>query len=600
MGLTEVLQLIGGIGLFLYGMQLMSDSLKQVAGAGLERILEKLTNSKLKGVTLGTVITAIVQSSAATSIMVVGFVNAGIMTLMQAVPVVMGANIGSTVTGQILRLGDIAESNIVLKMLKPSSFAPLLVAVAVCILLFCRKKKLGSIAGIMMGLGILFIGMSNMEAAFEPLRNDERFQNLFTLFTNPLLGILVGAGITAVIQSSSASVGILQAISSTGKVTCGMAVPIILGQNIGKCLTVWLGSFGTKREAKRVAFIHLAFNVIGVLLVGGVIYGAKALCGGFSFWNDTVNRGNIADFHSLFNIVVTVILLPCTSLLIRLAEKVFPDDGSAKPTQQLGMLDDLFLKTPAVALEQSHRVLLNMGTAVQENFAVVRRLLENYDEKLMKELDENERFLDKAETKLNEYLVKIASSSLNDEETRMVTEVLRNVSELERIGDYCINLADVAEYNYTNNIRFSAVCQQEVKSLTEAVEHIIQITLDAFAREDIVVASRVEPLEEVIDLLKETLTNRHVERLKRGECTVQGGISFVELLTNMERISDHCSNIAIHVIKKLSQPESFDVHEHLQMMHEGVTEEYKALFHYYESMYYDPAVAGKGEQAPTI
>ena len=587
MGMTEILKLIGGVGLFLYGMQLMGDSLKQVAGAGLERILEKLTNSRIKGVTLGTVVTGIIQSSAATSIMLIGFINAGIMRLAQTIPVIMAANIGSTVTGQILRLGDIGETNIILRMLKPSSFAPLLVAGAIVVIMFCRKSRPRSVAGIFMGLGILFIGMSNMEAAFEPLRKSPEFQELFTLFSNPLLGILVGAVLTAIIQSSSASVGILQAISSTGAITWSMAIPIILGQNIGACVTVWLGAIGKKKEAQRVSFIYTIFNILGAILIGAVLYAVQALIG-LPFWNSIISRGGIANFHSLFNIITTIILLPFCNQLQLLSEKVMSGKSEQLPVQQLAVLEDLLIKTPAVALTQCRSVLLDMGSAAEENFRLVRSLLDKYDDKIMKKLDDNEVFLDKAETQMNEYLVKLTSRQLADDETRLATEIMRNVGEIERIGDYCVNIADVAEFNHNNGLSFSAACRREMQHMLDAVSAILRLTLEAFETGDLVVAARVEPLEEVIDLLKETLTTHHVERLQAGLCSVQSGISFIEIVTALERISDHCSNIAIHTIKNGGdQRDNFDEHEHLRMMHEGVTEEYKALFRYYESLYYD-------------
>lgn len=589
MNLTSVLSLLAGIGLFLYGMNLMGDGLKNAAGASLEHILEKLTNSRLKGVALGTGVTAIIQSSAATSIMCLGFVNAGVMVLKQAVPVIMGANIGSTVTGQILRLGDISNQNIFLTMLKPSSFAPLLIAFSVVCLVFIksRNKRLNNVATILLGLGILFVGMSMMESSISPLKDDKRFQEIFFLFKNPFLGILLGAVVTAIIQSSSASVGILQAISSTGTVTWGMAIPIILGQNIGKCVTVWLGCIGTTKDAKRVAFCHLFFNVFGVLILGSVIYALQAIFD-FAFWNNVLNRGNIADFHSLFNILTTVILLPFSDKLVSLSQRIIKEDKVPNENHRLDLLDDFLLKTPKVALEHARRVAVQMGYAAKENLDVVEKMLDHYDADLQDTLDENEKFLDKAESKLSDYLVKINSCNLITQDSHETSEIIRSVSDFERIGDYCVNIAQMAEYNLQNGLSFSPMCMEEIHSMMSAVRNILSITVQAFEQNDKVIASRVEPLEEVIDSIKELMSTRHIERLKNNQCSVQAGISLIEFLNSAERISDHCSNIAIHTIRKLSFEPSFDTHKYLRNVHEGVTEEYKALFCYYESIYYDP------------
>lgn len=585
MDITCIFSLLGGVGMFLYGMSLLGTSLEQLAGAGLERTLEKLTKNKFSGIALGTVTTGIIQSSAATIIMVVGFVNAGIMKLIQGVPVIMGANIGSTVTGQILRLGDISADNIFLTLLKPSSFAPMIVAIGAAMLLFGKKKKIKNISKILIGFGILFMGMTIMEQTISPIKDNEYVREMFTMFKNPLVGILSGFAITALIQSSSASVGILQAIASTGTVTFSMAFPIILGQNIGKCITVILGCIGTNKKAKRVAIIHTLFNVIGVIFFMLVVYVYQATIG-ISFWNNVMNRGNIADIHSLFNILTTCILYPFISTLIKFSGFIIKDKQNNKINQELDILDDIFIKTPTVALEQSKKVICNMAETVKASYELTSNLIRKYDDKALFEIDENEKFLDKAETKLSEYLVKITSCSLAEQDIRLATEIMHNLSDYERIGDYCINLADVVEYNESNDVHFSVQAQKEIKCMIAAVRNIIDITVEADLNSDVIVASRVEPLEEVIDALKESLTDRHLERLQKGICNVSAGISFVEIITNLERIADHCSNIAMQIIKKESGQDSFDAHEHLQMIHEGITEEYKELFKYYESIYY--------------
>lgn len=582
----SVLMLIGGIGMFLYGMNLLGEALQNMAGAGLEKILKRLTNNKIKGATVGTVVTGIIQSSAATTIMVLGFLNASIMNLAQGIPVIMGANIGSTVTGQILRLGDISSDNVFLTLIKPEAFAPVIVGVGAFILLFAKKKKTRNIAKIMLGFGILFMGMTIMEKTITPLKDNETFQNMFLTFSNPFIGILFGMVFTAIIQSSSASVGILQAISSTGAVTFSMALPIIVGQNIGKCFTVLLASIGTNKNAKRATLIDVMFNVLGGVLFVSVLYSAQYSIG-LPFWNDIMSRGDIADIHTSFNVITTLILLPLSSSLIKISGKVVKDKNPSKINQELGVLDDIFLKTPPVALQQSRTVILNMAETAKENFKMSTELLMNYDSKIEKNLQENERFLDKAETALNEYLVKITGCSLNEQETLIATELMHNVGDFERIGDYCINIADVAEYNSSNNITFSGEGKKEIKAMVSAVGSIIDITIDAIANNSLETSHKVEPLEEVIDSLKETLTAKHVTRLQKGICNVEAGISFVELITNLERISDHCSNIAVHLIQRLTEGHNFDTHEHLRRMHKGDTEEYREMYAYYEDIYYN-------------
>ena len=585
MELTQILGLCGGIGMFLYGMKVMSDAINKLAGAKMESILESLTSSKIKGFALGTAITAIIQSSAATSIMVIGFVNAGIMALAQSVPVIFGANIGSTITGQILRLGDISANNIFLTLLKPSSFAPILVVVGAFIMLFSKKKRTHQWAEMAIGLGILFMGMSTMEGAIAPLKDNPSFQRLFLAFTNPFIAILIGAVVTAVIQSSSASVGILQALSSTGAVTWSMAIPIILGQNIGKCFTVWLGSMGTNKDSKRVSFVHLFFNVAGALIIGAAVYLAQGIFH-FSFWDQIVNRGNIADFHTGFNILTSVILFPFIDKIIHMAEKIIPENESDKKAAQVfNVMDDIFLKTPGVALEQGRKAMLAMGYVAEANFGLVENLFEKYDSNIMDEINENEKFLDKCETKIGDYLIKITAQSLSSEENRKVTEVMRNLSDFERIGDYCVKIAEIIESNKENGIVYSEKCQQEIRNMMKADHNILRMTVEAFDKEDPTIVKRILPLNEVINSLKEMMMSNHVERLFCGECNVQSGIFYAELINSMDRIGSHCGNIAVHLQQRVSEFGTFDQHKKLRFDHEGVSEEYKAMFKYYEAQY---------------
>ena len=589
MNLTSALTLLAGIGLFLYGMDLMGQGLKNAAGASLEKLLERLTNNRIKGAVLGTGVTCVIQSSAATCIMCLGFINAGVMTLTQAIPVAMGANLGSTITGQILRLGDIASQNIFLTMLKPSSFAPLLIAYGVIVLVFIksRRKRINNVATVLLGLGILFVGMSTMENTISPLKDDPSFQKLFTTFSNPLVGILFGALVTAIIQSSSASVGILQALTSTGVITWRIAFPVIMGQNIGKCITVWLGSLNASKDSKRLTLIHFLFNIIGTILFSAVIYGFNAIFH-FTFWDKVLNRGNVADFHSLFNLVTMIVLLPFTNQLAALSRKVIKDKKAINEKHRLDQLDDLLLKTPSVALESARKVTIQMGYAAKENFEIVSSFLTEYDPSKIDILEENERFLDQAESKVSDYLVRINNAMIGNSGNMETNEVLRAVSDFERIGDYDVNIYHMINFDRENNVAFSAQCMKEIEDMVEAIRSILSTTVEAYENRDRVIAARVEPLQEVISSLKELMQARHIERLKNNQCSVQAGISLIEFLNNSDRISGHCSNIAIHTIRSLDKSAYFDTHDYLHTVHNEGTEEYKALYHYYESKYYEP------------
>ena len=587
MDIFAIFKLLGGIGLFLYGMSLLGASLEKLAGAGLERTLERLTNNRLKGLALGTVVTGVIQSSAATTVMLVGFVNAGIMKFAQTVPVIMGANIGTTVTGQILRLGDLSGSQLIFELIKPTSFAPIVIAIGSFMILVSKRRKTRDVANLLIGFGILFFGMTTMESALSPLKDSAAFQEVFFMFKNPLLGVLLGAIVTAILQSSSASVGILQAIASTGTVTFSMAAPIIIGQNIGKCVTVLIASIGTNKNAKRVVVCHLMINLIGAVLFLIGIYGFQSIIG-FSFWDKAMTRGNIADFHTLFNIATSLVLLPFCNGLVAISKKLLKDDAPSRADSSLALLDDIFLDRPTVALEQCRKVILSMGETIQENYAMSISLLHNFDEKTFEKLNENENFLDKCETAMGEYLVRITAKNIRREDQREVAQLLHCVGDFERIGDHCVNIAEVGQFNKEQGISFSPKGLEEIKMVSDAVKHVIDITLDAYKNDDLTAAYRVEPLEEVIDLLKEALKSHHIDRLSNGDCSVQAGISLTEFLTSAERISDHCSNIAIHVIEKLTSTKNFDSHEYQKLIHGGLTEEYKALYRYYESKYYDP------------
>ena len=593
MDILSILQLLGGVGLFLYGMSLMGSSLEKLAGSGLERILEKLTTSKRKGVGyikgwgLGAGVTAIIQSSAATTIMLIGFVNAGIMKLGQSIPVVMGANVGSTITAQILRLGDLGSDNLILKLLKPSSFAPMLVGIGAFILLFTKKKKAKDIAGIMVGLGVLFYGMTTMESVFAPLKDSPTFQQAFTSFENPVLGILIGLVITAIIQSSSASVGILQALSATGSVSYATAVPIIIGQNLGKCMTIILGGIGANKKAKRVSLSYLLFNIFGAILFTVVIY-AIYYTVGISFWNNTVNRGDIANVHFLFNFLTSIILLPFSQKVGDFTGKLLGDNEVSKTDKELATLDEMLLNTPTIALEQCKHVICSMADAIYENYQIATDLIYNYDPSKQKILDENESFIDKCESALSSYIVKINSKRLSKDDRLVVSEILNSVSDFERMGDHCINIFYVAQDKNAQDIHFSPAGHQEVEMIIQAVDNTMKTTFEAFKHDNAAAAIRIEPLAEIIDKLKEVIKAHHVERLQSGDCGIEGGIALVDLVTSFERISSHCANISLHIVKRVGNDRNFDeMHGHAN---DSFSEEYKALYHYYESQYITPVL----------
>lgn len=584
MDLQSILTMLGGIGLFLYGMKLMGQSLERFAGAKMEKTLERLTSNRGKGVLLGAGVTAVIQSSSATIIMVIGFLNAGILKLAQAVPVIMGANIGTTITAQILRLGDINNDNLILQMLKPVSFAPICVVIGAFVLLISKKNRTKDKAGIAVGLGILFIGMNMMESSFAPLANSPEFMQIFLVLTNPFLGILAGMGVTILLQSSSASVGVLQAMSTTGAITFSMAAPIVIGQNIGKCVTVLLASIGTNKNSRRAVCIDITMSILGAVIFLAGIYLYQWVIG-FSFWDKPVNRGNIADFHTLFNIVTCLVMLPCVNLLIGISKKIVKDKKGSKIDEELQLLDPIFIPTPALALEQCKKVMVSMSDAALENYNLAMEAVFSSSIEKAEKIRENENFLDKTESVMGDYLVRITEQHLDIEQNRLATEFMHTVGDFERIGDHCLNLLDVAEFNREQEIRFSADALHELKYLHNAVGEALSVTVTAYQEEKESVCHKIGPLEDNVDYLVDLLKSKHIDRLKNGQCSTQGGISYVELLTNMERISDHCMNIAQHLHQRIIR-QSLDIHK--SEIFDRSTDEYKAMMAYYEKQYLDP------------
>lgn len=587
MNATDVITLIGAIATFLFGMSTMTDGLEKLSSGRLEGILERLTSNVFKGVLLGALVTGLIQSSAATTVMCVGFVNAGIMKLPQTVGIIMGANIGTTVTAQLLRLGDISSDNVFFALLKPSILGPLLAAVGIVLFMFLKGSSRRQIVGqILLGLGLLFIGMKTMENAVSGLQELPAFRELFVAFSNPLLGILVGAAVTALIQSSSASMGILQAVSSTGVVSFHIAIPLIMGQNIGTCITALLSAIGASKNAKRTAMVHLLFNIIGTLFFLVVLYAGNALFH-FPFWGDVMNRGSIANLHLGFNVACTLLLLPFNRVLVKIVETLVPGDTG---TIDINPLDERFLSSPAVALEHARAAVINMGTMARDNYRLAVELLSDYDDKKLERLHETESAIDKLENMLDSYLVKLTDRALTQSESNLVSELLHTLTNFERIGDYSVNLSESATALHSRDIAFSPVASRELRYLTDAVGKAVDTTLACYAGRDHALSMQVEPLEEVVDLMEDTLKNRHIERLKSGACTIELGTQFLELLINLERISDHCSNVAMLILRSTTPAKENlpDNHTYLKYLHSGASAEFEKLFAQYQEQYYAP------------
>ncbi len=587
MSIANIVAVMGAVATFLFGMSTMTDGLEKLSSGRLENILERLTSNVFKGVLLGAVVTGLIQSSAATTVMCVGFVNAGIMRLQQTVGIIMGANIGTTVTAQLLRLGDISSDNVLMLFLKPSFLGPILAVIGIIFYMFIRGGHKKTVGQIVLGLGLLFIGMNTMSTAVAPLQDIPEFQSIFTAFANPIIGVAVGAAVTAILQSSSASMGILQAISSTGVVTFHIAIPLIMGQNIGTCITALISSVGASKNAKRTAMIHLFFNIIGTIFFLLVLYGGNALFR-FPFWGSVMNMGSIANLHLLFNLACTALLLPFHKQLVRLVELVVPGDGEER---ELSVLDERFLTSPSLALEKAHEAVAQMGEFARENYQLSVELINQFDAKKLERLNETETALDKLEGMLDNYLVKLTDRALTAEESTKVSELLHTLSDFERIGDYAVNVSESAAVLHNRGICFSAQAKEELACLTGAVGETLEKTLACYHTHQRSTAVQVEPLEEVVDMIAADLKNRHIERLKTSECTIELGTQFLELLINLERISDHCSNVALRIVRLTSSKDDIvriDSHAYMRELHHGSDKEFAQYFSQYSDKYYAP------------
>lgn len=587
MTVFNLITLGGGVALFLYGMNVMGAGLEKLAGSKMEKMLEKLTGNIFMSVALGAAVTAIIQSSSATTVIVVGLVNAGIMQLRQAVGVIMGANIGTTITAQLIRLSDIEGGSAVLKLFKPATLAPLAALVGIVLFMVCKKAKKKELGQMLLGFGILFSGMFAMEDAMSPLTASPAFMNILSALTNPVLGVIAGAVITALIQSSSASIGMLQALASTGAITFSAAFPIIMGQNIGTCITPIMSSIGASKNAKRSALIHLYFNIIGTVLFLLGTYGLKALLGAPAFWDAAVGRSGIANFHTMFNIVVTLALIPFAGIIERLAYRSVKEGEQEQGAKILEMLDERFLDTPPIAMQQCGHVICSMASLSQQNYFDSIELIARYDGKTAERINETENLVDKIEDTLENYLIKLSAREISDSESKKISAQLHMIKDYERISDYSINLSECAQQMLSNNVVFSQDAVDEIDILLGAVSEIIEMANSSLQEYSPQTAKLIEPLEETVDAMVDYLKDKHIERLKEGSCSAHSGIMFLEILTNLERIADHCSNIGISIIGLTDDRARGNAHGYLKRAHEAAESEYAAAFDGYMAKYFD-------------
>ena len=586
MDIFGVLQLIGGLALFLFGMETMGDGLRRASGSKLEEILRTLTSSIPKGVLLGLVVTAIIQSSSATTVMLVGFVNSGIMKLRQAIPVIMGANIGTTVTAWLISLSGLEGDSFLIQLLKPMSFSPILAAIAIVFMMFIKTEKRYNIGMILIGFAVLMYGMDIMSSAVEPLADVPEFINILTMFSNPILGVAAGTIFTAAIQSSSASVGILQALCLTGAVTYGTAIPIIMGQNIGTCITAILSAIGANKGAKRVAAVHLSFNLIGTFVFLITFYVINAFVH-FDFLSNVLNPADVAIIHSMFNIGSTILLLPFTGALEKLANIIVKDAPEEKSQDEtLNLLEERFLENPGLAglaVSQCRTVATKMANLTRDCIFAAMNLMNTFDRDKCDYVYKLEEKIDRYEDALGAYIVKLSRLEISNEDSKMLSMILHNIGDLERITDHARNIAESAEELENKNLAFSPGAKKEVDVFMSAVKEIVNLAVDAFEKNDHVLATEVEPLEDVIDAIHSEVRNRHVKRLQDGICTIELGFVLSDLGTNLERVADHCSNLAVCVIE--TAKDQFDMHHYLLDLKQYDTDNFEEKMKKYEMKY---------------
>ncbi len=586
MDFFSILSLIGGLALFLYGMEVMGDGLKKLSGSKLEYFLGQLTSNKLKGFLLGFIVTAVIQSSSATTVMLVGFVNSGIMRLSQTISTIMGANVGTTVTAWLLSTTGISGDTLFIKMLKPDAWTPILAAVGAGMVMFAKSEKKKNLASILLGFAILMFGMEAMSDAVSGLKDNPNFTRILTMFENPILGILAGTILTAIIQSSSASVGILQALSATGTISYAVAIPIILGQNIGTTITPILSSLNGNRDSKRVAVTCLYIKVIGVVVVCMIFYVINCFVK-LPFMANTsyVNAFNIAVIHTLFNILSTIILIPFTKQFEKLAMMTIKskDDEDEQENDLFKTLDDRFFTVPGIAVEKCRELTYEMAKIAQKAVFDSTAILNKYDRSVEESIARKEKRVDKYEDKISAYLVDLSEKDLNISDSHQITKILHIIGDVERISDHALNICETAEEINEKKISFSEGAKKEISVLTDAVREILSITTAMLENDDIELAKRVEPLEQIIDKLKKKIKNNHIKRLQIGECTVELGFILSDLLTNYERIADHCSNIAVAVLGNANG--NFEAHDYMNHVKKDGENDFFEKYDYYKEKY---------------
>ena len=583
MGVTSILSLLSGVALFLYGMSIMGDSLKKVAGNKLELILYKLTSTPLKGILLGTAVTAIIQSSSATTVMVVGFVNSGMMKVAQSIGIIMGANIGTSVTGWILCLSYIEGSGGIAQLLSTATISAVVAIIGIIFRMVMKKDSYRHVGEIMLGFAILMFGMKTMSGAVEPLKDSETFRSMLTMFTNPAAGILVGILFTAVLQSASASVGILQALSVTGGISFAVALPIVMGIGVGAACPVLMSAIGTNKNGKRTALIYLLNDLFGMLFWSIVFYTLNAIFH-FKFMNVVMTPVYIALMNTVFRAATICILSPFIKYIEKLVYILIKDDEEDLDEQKdFDLLEERFLNYPAIAIAQSHTAMNGMARKARKNLSRSVSLLKKYSDEKYQKIEEKEVLIDKYEDKLGTYLMQLTGKELSGDQTKQVSKFLHTISDFERMGDHALNVARTAKELYDKKIVFSDEARYELNVLIAAMKEIVTSTVQAFSRDDLQMAARIEPLRELIGMLCDELKMRHVDRLQSGKCGISQGFAFNDLLTNIERVSDHCSNVAVAMIELESR--NFDTHEYLKSVREMRNTEYKRYFEEYEQKY---------------
>ena len=583
MDLFNVIALMGGLALFLFGMNELSAGLERLAGGKLEAILKRMTSNPVKSLFLGLGITAVIQSSSAMTVMLVGLVNSGLMTINQSVGVIMGSNIGTTVTAWLLSLVGIGDGNIWMQLLKPKNFSLIFAFIGILMIMISKKPKMKDVGGIMIGFAVLMLGMETMSDSVSGLKDDPNFQKILVAFTNPILGVAFGAAFTALIQSSSASVGILQALAANGGITYGAAIPIIMGQNIGTCITAILSSIGVSRNAKKVAVVHITFNLIGTAVFLSLFCIVDAIFQPAIVQSD-IGALETAIVHTIFNVSTTILLLPFNKMLVKIANWVLKDkEADTQTAKATVLLDERLLVTPSIAITECENATNDMATIAKETLLKAIKSTTDYNEDLATDVLNMETQLDKYEDMLGTYLVKISSKSLSDEDSKKVSKMLHAIGDFERLGDHAVNILKVAQELHTKKLQFSEQAQKELAVLTDALEEILELTTNAYNNNDIDVAKNVEPLEQVIDQLVATIKSQHIKRLQAGSCSIELGFILSDLTNNYSRVSDHCSNVAVAVIE--ISHNAFGTHEYLNNIKYGNTG-FNDIYENYSAKYY--------------